>query len=422
MKKWFFRIGLGFLSIIVLLYLFVLLRSVIPATVNDQGLRVERASIPEGANAFDVLQEAGSHLWWPDEQNQMLSDLAHDSNWNDSLAQTVVANNREALAGWDAAAKLTDLQVPEISTAADLLPYLTAWKKMSEAAAVRENLLMHHGQDKVAFDQMADEIQLGRLMQKSHSTLIGYLVGTAVNSMGLNQMQHWAGRTHLTPDQLKIYISQLDLDPSDEGAALADTLRAEYQCTIGTIVAMRHGKMINPDTGKPYPQPTWLLPVFNESKTKALFADQFNALVNAAPHHFNEVKLPEPFSHPPGPVALILSGNLLGHVWFELLMPATGAALEKKSQCDTQLQATRVILALRAYKLTHGNPPQDLSALVPDFLDEVPVDDFDGQPLRYSAERKIVYSVGENLKDDGGDDSRGGPSNRPLDLVYKFDF
>jgi len=86
------------------------------------------------------------------------------------------------------------------------------------------------------------------------------------------------------------------------------------------------------------------------------------------------------------------------------------------------LQATRTILALRAYQLTHGKLPPDLSALVPEFLNEVPIDDFDGQPLRYSPERKIVYSVGQNLKDDGGDDSRSGPSSRQLDLVYKFDF
>ena len=96
--------------------------------------------------------------------------------------------------------------------------------------------------------------------------------------------------------------------------------------------------------------------------------------------------------------------------------------MAKKSQSDAELQATRTILALRAYQLAHGRLPADLNALVPEFLDSVPVDDFDGQPLRYSPELKIVYSVGENLKDDGGDDSRGGRSNSQLDLVYKFDF
>ena len=119
---------------------------------------------------------------------------------------------------------------------------------------------------------------------------------------------------------------------------------------------------------------------------------------------------------------MALSGNWVGQINYYMMMPAEASLLATKSKGDTQLQATRTILALRAYQLTHGNLPSDLNALVPEFLDAVPVDDFDGQPLRYSPDRKIVYSVGQNLKDDGGNDSRPGPSNRPLDFVYKFDF
>ena len=43
-------------------------------------------------------------------------------------------------------------------------------------------------------------------------------------------------------------------------------------------------------------------------------------------------------------------------------------------------------------------------------VEAVPLDPFDGQPLRYSKERRIIWSVGENLRDDGGSkmDTRGG--------------
>ena len=147
--------------------------------------------------------------------------------------------------------------------------------------------------------------------------------------------------------------------------------------------------------------------------------------LKAAPYHYNAAE--DVFKmdvarylHRPGPISMILSGNVAGQVAYYSMLPR-GVEIAKKSQSDAQLQATRTILALRAYQLTHGNLPPDLSALVPEFLDEVPVDDFDGQPLRYSAERKIVYSVGQNLKDDGGDDSRVQNVGQ-LDLVYKFDF
>ena len=40
--------------------------------------------------------------------------------------------------------------------------------------------------------------------------------------------------------------------------------------------------------------------------------------------------------------------------------------------------------------------------LCPDYLTAVPTDPFDGQPFRYVLKRKIVYSVGEDLQNDGG--------------------
>ncbi len=55
MKKWSIRIALGIFIAFVLLYSFLMVRSSIPATVNDKELQFSRASIPAGSNAFDVL-------------------------------------------------------------------------------------------------------------------------------------------------------------------------------------------------------------------------------------------------------------------------------------------------------------------------------------------------------------------------------
>lgn len=423
MKKWFHRIVMGLFLAVVLLYGFVMLRSLIPATVNDRELRLERADIPEGSNAFDVLQEAGRHVWEPENSWERLGGMMSDTNWDADFAGELLDKNREALADWDAATKLPDLQVPEVSTAADLLPYLANWKKLAQVAVVRQNFLLHSGQDKEAFDQMVSQIQLGRRMQDAHGVLICYMVGMAINNMGLSQIQHWADRAHLTPSQLKNYIRQLQLDPDDESTALANTFKVEYQCSMGTLDAMRQGKLVDPDTGKYIAHANPMLPIYNRSQTRALFANAFLMLIRSASHPYKDAKFPD-LSRPPSPVSLILSGNLAGRVMYYMLLPSEPAVLGKKSQADAQLQATRTILALRAYQLTHGNLPSELSALVPEFLDEVPVDNFDGQPLRYSADRKIVYSVGKNLKDDGGDDrgQEAESSQRHLDLVYKFDF
>ena len=39
---------------------------------------------------------------------------------------------------------------------------------------------------------------------------------------------------------------------------------------------------------------------------------------------------------------------------------------------------------------------------MPKYIEKIPEDDFDGRPMRYSAEKKIIYSVGEDLEDSGG--------------------
>jgi len=423
MRKWFKRIALGIFIAFVPLYGFLMVRSSIPATVNDKELQFPRASIPASSNAFDVLQTAASHVWWPEKQLDQLNNLVRDTNWDDAFAATVLATNREALAGWDAAAKLPDFQVPEISISNfnESWPYLAEWKRLARLAEVRVNVLFHNGQDKEAFDQIVNHILIGRRMQNAHGPLIDYLVGTAVRSMGLSQMQHWVGKTHLTPDQLKDYIRQLGLNPDEEGIAFANTIKGEYQFQVESLDAMHQGKTTNSDSSSHYPRPVRWLPLFNFSQTKALFAQEDLKLVQAAPHHFNEANVADMESRP-NLVSMYLSGNAVGQIMYYMSMPAVIPSLAKKSQGDVQLQATRTIFALRAYQLTHGNLPSDLSALVPEFLDAMPIDDFDGQPLRYSPDRKIVYSVGQNLKDDGGNDSRPGPSNRPLDLVYRFDF
>jgi hypothetical protein len=62
-------------------------------------------------------------------------------------------------------------------------------------------------------------------------------------------------------------------------------------------------------------------------------------------------------------------------------------------------------IALKRYQLKYGNYPTDLKAMVPEFLPAVPLDPVDGQPLRYHPKANgtfLLYSVGENGKDDGG--------------------
>jgi hypothetical protein len=68
------------------------------------------------------------------------------------------------------------------------------------------------------------------------------------------------------------------------------------------------------------------------------------------------------------------------------------------------LDQAAVACALERHRLAKGGYPESLAELLPDFISRVPHDLVNGQPLRYERVGKtyILYSVGWDLKDEGG--------------------
>ena len=84
---------------------------------------------------------------------------------------------------------------------------------------------------------------------------------------------------------------------------------------------------------------------------------------------------------------------------------ALDAAFRKVIGIETAKSVVVTAIALKRYQLKHGNYPADLKSLVPEFVPAVPLDPVDGQPLRYRRNADgtfLLYSVGENGVDDGG--------------------
>jgi hypothetical protein len=69
-------------------------------------------------------------------------------------------------------------------------------------------------------------------------------------------------------------------------------------------------------------------------------------------------------------------------------------------------QLTTATIALERYRAQHASYPNTLAALAPQFLNEVPRDPIDGQSMRYRLNSDgsfLLYSIGDDGKDDGGD-------------------
>lgn len=106
------------------------------------------------------------------------------------------------------------------------------------------------------------------------------------------------------------------------------------------------------------------------------------------------------------------------------------SAMRKAANAEIARNLVITAITLKRYELQHHQLPATLDELTPDLLKVVPIDWMDGQPLRYRRNADgtfLLYSVGENGKDDGGDPSleKGvtgsnfyWQNNRALDWVW----
>ncbi|MCD5390795.1 hypothetical protein LR007_02905, partial [candidate division NPL-UPA2 bacterium] len=71
---------------------------------------------------------------------------------------------------------------------------------------------------------------------------------------------------------------------------------------------------------------------------------------------------------------------------------------------EAQIRAGKLALALKIYQAKKGTYPETLKALTPEILPQLPEDPFTGKDFIYRREEEgfIVYSLGQNLKDDQG--------------------
>lgn len=113
-------------------------------------------------------------------------------------------------------------------------------------------------------------------------------------------------------------------------------------------------------------------------------------------------------------------GLLMREFW-----PAHTHILDISLRYVAQLRTARTALAVERYRLAERRLPQSLNNLIPVYLSAIPDDPFDGSPMKYRLLETgyVVYSVGDDLTDEGGTE-RGTQGrderNRPLPCDITF--
>jgi hypothetical protein len=98
------------------------------------------------------------------------------------------------------------------------------------------------------------------------------------------------------------------------------------------------------------------------------------------------------------------AGRWLGYSPFDIA--GTQKFLARIAAMETQRRLLVTALALKRSRLRHGELPRELMSLVPEFVAQPCRDPMDGKQLRYRLKADgsfLLYSVGENGEDNGGD-------------------
>jgi len=101
-----------------------------------------------------------------------------------------------------------------------------------------------------------------------------------------------------------------------------------------------------------------------------------------------------------------LAGLYFRHLFFsKLLLPSIARTAQKAALAQAGADCAVIACALERYRRKHGQFPESLGALEPQFVEKLPHDVINGEPLKYcrpSNGEYILYSVGWNETDDGG--------------------
>jgi hypothetical protein len=109
-----------------------------------------------------------------------------------------------------------------------------------------------------------------------------------------------------------------------------------------------------------------------------------------------------------------------------LFLPSLGGAAKRFAYGQESADLARVAIALERFRLAQGEYPGSLDALEPRFIEKLPQDIINGEPLHYRRSfdgKFLLYSVGWNETDDDGQvglQKNGVFDNSKGDWVWKY--
>lgn len=105
------------------------------------------------------------------------------------------------------------------------------------------------------------------------------------------------------------------------------------------------------------------------------------------------------------------------------MSPSIGKILLKAAMAQTAVDQAALACALERFRLAKGHYPDKLEALEPQFISQLPNDPLTGEPYKYRRANDgqfVLYSIGWNEKDDGGEPGKTLFDEKQGDWVWQY--
>ena len=108
------------------------------------------------------------------------------------------------------------------------------------------------------------------------------------------------------------------------------------------------------------------------------------------------------------------------HLMFHMVSPGMGRIYQLYARYQASQISAQTAIAVLRYRLKYRQLPENLETIVPEYMAVVPVDPFDGEPIRYILNDKgfIVYSVGDDGQDNDGRERDPNDRDQPYDWAF----
>jgi hypothetical protein len=391
---------------------------------NAPELEWKRLNLASEANAFTAFAAAQKSLTdkFPDATmaNRDWMTMATGNakeQWDPVFADTVLAANAETLRTIEKGLACDLYESPPMPDLSTSMPWLQKYKRLALLLSLKSKRAQLAGDHAEAARVACQGWEFGRSILRNPNSMIEWLVGLACERIALDRMENIVADGKTTEPVLRDLLTRLDRwDPQEAGDGHAQTMRAEYRFGLNTFKAIHdHPNSLRAISSGEKPDLGEKIILFIVSNTsyflKPNMMDRemtqfYVPIIRLRSGIYAEFRRSGCFRPPPADArekwSMILSPNSVGNILFAMLTPAMQKTVEKRCDLQAVVAALRLKTALRLYEQSRGQLPESLGALVPELLKEIPIDPYDGQAFRYSKPEKKVWSVGRDLKDDGG--------------------